>query len=173
MEELHHQQINGEVEMIPANNLGTMNDEYFKEEYSDFKIKAHNAHVYHIATERRDFKTVAGMPRKVSKSMVVKLTKEAFREMTKKGSAAFAGLTVHILHNPEGKQSSIKVDLGGDGDKDKDNGEKTITIEGINALTSTKEAKALYLEITGTEAVQFWGLDKVKEEIINFLGLGA
>lgn len=171
MKELHLKQIDGTVKMIPANNLDTISDQYFKEEYADFMIKEHNANGVHVAMEKREFKTVGGLPRKVSTSMVQKFTKEVFAQMTAKGSKAFQGYVTHILHLP----TDVKIisTAPADDDKDGKEGDAEITLENINAMTSAKEAKELYLHVTGTEAVKNWTLDKVKEEIIAFLGLGS
>lgn len=172
MKELHEKQIHGQVEMIPANNLDTLKDPYFKEEYGDYKIKEHNKNVYHVAMERREFKTVGGMPRKTSTSSVVKFTKEDFEAATSKQSRTFSGYTTHILHYPANmvgaKKEVAPVKPEGDANE---TGEIEITLEGIKALTSAKEAKDLYFQVTGEEATKNWTLEKTQQEIIQFLGL--
>jgi hypothetical protein len=177
MEELHLQQMNNEVEFIPANNLETITDPYFKEDYGikdgseGYQIKKYNSHLYHIAMEKREFKTIGGLPKKVSNSAVVKFTEEDFRVATAKTSMTFAGYVTHLLHIPTSKSGKKPITNIENGiSSDKDSGDE-ITLEGINSITSLKDAKDLYKSVSEKDAGKNWSLEKTKQEIINFLGL--
>lgn len=176
MKSLHEDQIAGQIEKILANNLDTISDPYFKEEFGEYEIKSYNLDIYHIAMEKREFKTIGGLPRKTSTAHVVKMSKEEYAQATAKGSRAFNGFITHILHIPGGKAAMKQMkDSGAQGDGSGENGgegsEVVMTIEGIKSLTSAKEAKEIYQQVTGEKATQNWTLEKTQQEILSFLGL--
>lgn len=174
MKSLHEDQIAGQIEKILANNLDTISDPYFKEEFGEYEIKSYNLDIYHIAMEKREFKTIGGLPRKTSTAHVVKMNKEEYAQATAKGSRAFNGFITHILHIPGGKAAikQMKDDNAqGDGDGSGNGSETVMTLEAIKSLTSAKEAKEIYQQVTGEEATKNWTLEKTQQEIISFLGM--
>ena len=92
-------QMQGQVEMVPANNATDIKDPYFKEEYEGHEIPAHEQHLFHVVQESRTFKTVSTVPEKLSKALLQKYTPAVFHAMEK--AQGFVGQVVHILHNPE------------------------------------------------------------------------
>ncbi len=158
VKDLHYkQQVNPDkIEKIPANCAKEINEKYFKDVYTGYKINAYEKDFYHIVQEIRTFKKNTDI--KTSKPSVLKLNKAMFKKM--KETNGFKGLATYILHNPElSALKSTKDSINDTGDDEFD----------YQASADMKKLKAFYTEITGEEAVKNWSIDKTKEQIREFL----
>lgn len=94
MEQLKQKQMDGTVEMVPANRGNDIKDPYFKEAYEGHQIPANETHIYHVAMEARLFSQATG--ERLSVSRVQKFD-QANWDLVKD---RLNGWTVEIIHNP-------------------------------------------------------------------------
>lgn len=182
---IREKQVRGEVEMIPANNAGNFQDDYFKKVFEGYQIPEHERDCYHVALEARSFNPSTG--EKLSKPRVQTYSRMTYTNMRdQKPYSGFHGFSVHVLHDPT-RLSAKKVaealkptpppapafDNGGTvplKTREEELGAiaRKLTYEGADPaalLPDLKDAKEFYTFATGKDADNNWNRPKVYAEI--------
>lgn len=180
---IREKQVRGEVEMIPANNAGNFQDDYFKKVFEGYQIPEHERDCYHVALEARSFNPSTG--EKLSKPRVQTYSRMTYTNMRdQKPYSGFHGFSVHVLHDPTRTTVAPKKAVAPapvpapeqDDTKDEVNARdeqfgvianKLKYQNGVTAelLPELKDAKEFYEFVTGLAPAKSWNKAKTYLEI--------
>lgn len=165
LEKVRQEQIQGTVEMVPANNSDSFQDKYFEQDYKGYQIPYHETMHYHIALESRSFDPQSG--ERLSRPSVQVMDTATFdMMMSVKPHGGFYGRLTHILHNPKLQAAKKSESVAPTIDFDKyRNGEPLPVFE------SLKDVKDFYEGLTGKKAAKSWSESKTIDEIQKELGI--